>query len=371
VVGSPLIYHLFMSKASKQPITILYRNLLLLGSYFYSFIMQFRNFLYNHGIKKTHIFHQPIISIGNLSLGGTGKTPCIAYLVRLLQLQAPIIILSRGYKRKTSGFRVAQAQDTALTLGDEPYQVYRQLGHHPHIHVIVSEDRVQGITRALNLFPHTHVILLDDAFQQRKIQPTLHILLTTFQRPFFTDHVVPAGILREPRGSAKRADIVIVTKCPDQLSETTQSYYQQRIAAYCRNPQVPVFFTRINYHTPVPVWPEQNPPFSNNILLVTGIAHPAILVKYVSQQYNLVKHIAFRDHHYFTNPDIQAILTIFHQIPYTDKCLLTTEKDSVRLLQPSIKKLLKNIPVFYLPINMELLEAEKRLKQLIFEKISQ
>jgi tetraacyldisaccharide 4'-kinase len=350
--------------------TTIFQNLFLPVSWVYKIIMQVRNLLYNYGIKKVYVFPQPIISIGNLTLGGTGKTPCIVYLTRLLQAKSPLILLSRGYQRKTKGFKIAQPEDTALTIGDESYQLYRQFGSYPEIHIVVCEDRAQGIVQASKKLPPIQAILLDDAFQHRNVQPSLNILLTTFQRPFFIDAVIPAGRLRESRHAARRADIVIVTKCPAQVSKSTKALYQKRIIAYCKDEQVPVFFARIKYHKPTAIWPEKKPCFANNVLLITGIAQPETFVSHVSQQYNLAKHMAFKDHHYFMHQDITAILQTFYKLPYKKKCLLTTEKDSVRLMQPSIKVLLENIPIFYVPIDMELLEAKKRFKQLIFATLA-
>jgi tetraacyldisaccharide 4'-kinase len=331
--------------------------------------VQVRNLLYKLNIKKTHAFATPVISVGNLSLGGTGKTPCVAYLVHLLQRKAPIIVLSRGYKRKTRGFRIAQPHDTALTIGDEPFQLYRHFSSQKNVKIAVSEDRAQGITQLLAIFPNTQAILLDDGFQHRKVKPSLNILLTEFGNPFFTDYVVPAGRLREPRKAAQRADVIMVTKCPDVLPEATKHIFKQRIYPYCRDEKVPIFFTHISYHIPRPLWPTQQPVFSKNILLITGIANPQPLVHYVSQHYNLIQHTAFRDHHIFTNQDVKNILATFEAVPYQAKCILTTEKDSVRFRQPALQSWLQGVPIFYLPISMELLEDEKKFKHLIFEHI--
>jgi tetraacyldisaccharide 4'-kinase len=359
-----------MVKNTKSFVAKLSSVLLLPGSWLYSLIVQIRNLLYNLNIKKTHTFATPIISLGNLSLGGTGKTPCIAYLIPLLQRQEPIIVLSRGYKRTTRGFKIAQPPDTALTIGDEPFQIYRQFASQENVKVAVSEDRAQGITQLLNIFPHTQVILLDDGFQHRKVKPSLNILLTEFGNPFFTDYVVPAGRLREPRGAAQRADVILVTKCPELLSAATKHTFKQHIYSYCQDKKIPIFFTRIRYHTPTPIWPTQQPAFSKNILLITGIANPTPLVHYVSQHYNLIQHVAFRDHHIFTNQDIQDILVTFDALSYPEKCILTTEKDSVRFRQSTLEAWLPAIPIFYLPMSMEWLEDEKKFKRLIFESIA-
>lgn len=336
-------------------------------------IMQVRNFLYDRGIQKTYTFDIVVIGVGNLSVGGTGKTPCIEYLVRLLKDRLHIAVLSRGYKRTTQGFRVANMHDTALTIGDEPFQLYSKFAVSDRVEIIVAEDRVQGINKLLDIAPGTEVILLDDGFQHRSVKPTLNILLTDFHRPFFADYVLPTGRLREPRQAAHRADVVVVTKCLDPMPQAMRQYFQYRIRKYLRKQTPPpIFFTRIRYGSPTPVCKEQSKPFARHILLVTGIADPNPLVRYAAQRYQLIRHMAFKDHHTFTIRDIRKILLAFDRMEYEEKCLLTTEKDSARLLQAPWQAMLQYIPIFYLPIAMEFVEGEGVVfNQLILDTIQQ
>lgn len=351
----------------------LYSMLLSPWGWLYNMIMQVRNFLYDRGIQKIYAFDIVVINVGNLTIGGTGKTPCIEYLVRLLKDQLRIAVLSRGYKRTTQGFRVANMYDTALTIGDEPFQLYSKFAARGRVEVVVAEDRVQGINKLLDIAPDTQVILLDDGFQHRSVKPTLNILLTDFHRPFFADYVLPTGKLREPRQAAHRADVVVVTKCLDPMPQAVRQYFQYHIKKYLRKqPPPPIFFTRIRYGSPTPVWKEQSKPFARHILLVTGIADPTPLVRYVAQRYQLIRHMTFKDHHAFTIQDIRKILLAFDRMEYEEKCLLTTEKDSVRLLCTSLQAMLQHIPIFYLPIAMEFVVGEAvEFNQLILDTIQQ
>lgn len=361
-----------MLNSAIQHMRKVYSIFLLPWGWLYGVIMQVRNFLYDRGIQKTCAFDRAVISVGNLTVGGTGKTPCIEYLVRLLKEQLYIAVLSRGYKRTTQGFRVANAYDTVLTIGDEPFQLYSKFASSGRVRIAVAEDRVQGINKLLAIAPGTQAILLDDGFQHRSVKPHLNILLTDFHRPFFADYVLPTGRLREPRQSAHRADVVLVTKCPDPMPKAAQEYFQHHIRKYCRNqPPPPIFFTRIRYGSPIRVGKEQTKPFAEHILLVTGIADPTPLVRYVAQHYQLIQHMAFKDHHAFTAQDIQKILSVFDHIGCKEQCLLTTEKDSVRLLHTSLQSMLQHIPVFYLSIAMEFVEGEEVFNQLIFDTIQQ
>ena len=361
-----------MLNSAIQHMRKIYSIFLLPWGWLYGVIMQVRNSLYDRGIQKTYAFDTAVISVGNLTVGGTGKTPCIEYLVRLLKEQLSIAVLSRGYKRTTQGFRVGNSYDTVLTIGDEPFQLYSKFASSGRVRIAVAEDRVQGISKLLDIAPGTQAILLDDGFQHRSVKPRLNILLTDFHWPFFADYILPTGRLREPRQSAHRADVVVVTKCPDSIPKATQQYFQHHIRKYCRNqPPLPIFFTRICYGSPIRVGGKRTNFFAEYVLLVTGIADPAPLVRYVAQHYRLIQHMAFKDHHAFTPQDIQKILSVFDCMEYKKKCLLTTEKDSVRLLHTSLQSMLQHIPVFYLPIAMKFVEGEEVFNQLIFDIIQQ
>lgn len=342
-------------------------------AWMYGVIIWFRNSLYTYEMQKVHGYNEaiPIISVGNLTVGGTGKTPCIEYLIRLLQEKLYIVVLSRGYKRRTHGYRIASIVDNAQTIGDESYQLYKKFViKDSKVQVAVSEDRAKAVQKLLFDYSHTNAILLDDGFQHRRVDRKLNILLTSFNKPFFRDHLLPAGRLREHRQAASRADIILVTKCPTLLTHDIQEYFRKHITKYCKNhKEPPIFFTRIRYGTPKSLHASHIGSFSEHIVLVTGIADPDPLVQHVSETYQLVHHIAFKDHHQFTQTDIRKIVSIFHQVTYKKKCILTTEKDSMRLMDSNLSPILRQIPVFLLPMSMEFIEEEKAFIQLIWDSI--
>lgn len=345
--------------------------ILLPFGWFYGIIIWIRNLLYDYGIKTRYIYNTKVISVGNIRVGGTGKTPCIEYLVGLLQHQFYIMLVSRGYKRATRGFRIADKLDTARTIGDEPYQLYKKFAiQEPKIQVIVGENRAKAIKTALEKNSLTEVILLDDGFQHRQVDRQLNILLTSFHQPFFKDYLLPIGRLREPRRAATRADIIIVTKCPANLSNQSRKYFVEQIKKYINCKDIPILFTYIDYGNPINLWTlEPTSICQEHIMLLTGIADPVPMVEYVHNHYQLVKHIRFGDHHRFNFNDIEKIVSAFHQITYEKKCILTTEKDSMRLMEPDIAPLLKQLPIFWLPISMCFMEGEDNFKQLIFDCI--
>ncbi|MHB9148074.1 MAG: tetraacyldisaccharide 4'-kinase [Candidatus Amoebophilus sp.] len=359
-------------KKLKRRLLIIGLNLITPLGWLYGLIMRLRNFLYNSGVKKVYEYTHPItiISIGNLTVGGTGKTPCIEYLLRLLQENFYTVVVSRGYKRKTHGYRIASILDNARTIGDEPYQLYKKfVTKDANTQVVVSEDRAKAIQRLITNYPYTEVILLDDGFQHRRVKRKLNLLLTSFHKPFFRDYILPVGRLREPRQAASRANIILVTKCPEVLTYGMQEDFKQHINLYCKTPTPPIFFTRIQYGTPKSLHPSHADNFSKYIVLVTGIADPSPLVEYVCKTYQLVYHIAFKDHHQFTQTDVRKIVSIFNQVTYKKKCILTTEKDSMRLIDPNVSSILRQIPVFSLPMSMEFIEGEQAFTKLIWDSI--
>jgi tetraacyldisaccharide 4'-kinase len=341
-------------------------------SWLYGLIIYIRNLLYDYGYKKSYTFHTTtIISIGNLAMGGTGKTPCIEYLLQLLQAHFDTAVVSRGYQRTTTTPRIATPVDNAWTLGDEPYQIYQKFAvQGQHIHIAVGANRVNAIHQLLATYPKTEVILLDDGFQHRRVHRDLNILLTTFQQPFFADHLLPMGRLREYRQAAQRANVILVTKCPDEPTMDTRSYFQEHMMRYTGR-KVPIFFTSITYGSPVSLGTTQPFTGDESLILLTGIADTAPLVQYVSKHYAIIQHLSFPDHHWFTKHDMQRIRATFHQAPYKKRCILTTEKDSVRLMHPALAPIMKDVPIFVLPMWMSFAgkQEEKEFSQLIFEYI--
>ncbi len=289
----------------------------------YGIITGFRNVLFNkQRFLKSTSFDLPIIAVGNLSVGGTGKTPQIEYLIRLLQESYTIATLSRGYKRKSKGFILASSDATADQIGDEPYQFHHKF---PKVQVAVDADRVSGVLHLQSELPSLDLVLLDDAYQHRRIQAGFYILLSTYQQEYYKDYMLPTGNLREPRKGAKRAQIIIITKCPPNLSEAAQL---ERIKAINPSPTQQVFFSTIDY------MPELKGKESlslealqgKEIVLVTGIANPRPLLDYLKAKNIMVDHLDFPDHHSFSGKDIANITA-----KGKEKYIITTEKDYVRL----------------------------------------
>jgi tetraacyldisaccharide 4'-kinase len=311
-------------------------------SWLYGLITLFRNFLYDSGILKSYSFTPAVICVGNLNVGGTGKTPMIEYLARLLSAKWEVAILSRGYKRKSIGFRLAQAADNASTLGDEPFQFYKKMNGRAI--VAVCSDRVLGIQEILKIKPSVQVILLDDAFQHRRVNPTFSILLTELANPFYNDFILPAGRLREERKSARRANLLVVTKC-HSLSEEIQKEVSTRLSIYKK----PVYFSKISYQEPVSFTGSAK--IGNEITLVTGIANPKPLLQQLSAKYTIQKHFSFTDHYAFKVNDIKMIQK------ESTTSILTTEKDFVRLISHENKNLLDQPRWFYLPIETDFINT--------------
>jgi tetraacyldisaccharide 4'-kinase len=338
--------------------------LLLPFAWLYAGVMAVRNWLYDRGWKSSSRFDVvPVISVGNLRVGGTGKTPHVAWLVQQLRQkgQQPAM-LSRGYGRRTRGFRLSSATETAATLGDEPWQQFTHFGG--QVPVAVCEDRLAGLHELLQQQPNVTTVVLDDAYQHRRVRPTISVLLTEQQRPFYHDHVLPAGRLRESRAGAARADVVVVTKCNPVLTVAEQRQIEEQIQRYSR-PGVPVLFSAYIYGAPVPVVGGELPTegFSTEIVLLTGIAQPGPLREYLlGAGYQIVHHASFADHHAFTAQEIAALKTHYG----SGRRIFTTQKDAARLLDPSLHTEMAGLAVFYIPIAVEFLaDGADRLRQLL------
>ncbi len=329
----------------------------------YGLIMRFRNHLYDIGYKKSFQFQTGVISVGNLSLGGNGKTPMVEYLIRLLLSQYRIAVLSRGYGRSTRGFILATTDHTASDLGDEPMQLFMKFK--PSVAVAVGESRALAIPKILFERPEVDLIILDDAFQHRSVIPDLSILVTDYQRPFFKDFVVPAGRLREPRSGVSRSDVVVVTKCPNDISDDQRRAYIREVRKYH---QAPVFFSTIAYGLPQHFITGNHPEDEVTVLLVTGIANPGSMVDYVSGKFRLAAHLQYRDHFNFSNKQILEIMQRFSQISGDNKIVLTTEKDTMRLM--NFKDQLNSIPLYYLPIESKLVSDHQQFNDLILNRMS-
>jgi tetraacyldisaccharide 4'-kinase len=335
----------------------LLRYLLFPFALLYGGIVAFRNYLFDKKILKSSQFDVKIIQVGNLSAGGTGKTPHIEYLIRLLKPEYKITTLSRGYGRKTTGFVFADDSSTAKEIGDEPLQFYKKF---KEIEVAVDAKRVSGVFEIMSKENTPDLILLDDAFQHRQIKTGFSILLTDYNSPFYRDFMLPTGNLREFSYGKKRADAIVVTKCPELLSEEIKKQTVKRIGAG----NIPVFFSKIQYGQPVGMFNKEEISLSNyeEILLVTGIANPKPLQNQLDGYSLKVTHLKFLDHHPFTAKNIQLILSTFKAISSEKKALLTTEKDAMRLKE---FQNLRDIEIVQIPIEIQLIGEEKKFNTLI------
>jgi tetraacyldisaccharide 4'-kinase len=333
-------------------------------SVLYDGATRLRNHLYELDIKKSCRFEPVVLNIGNLAVGGTGKTPMIEYLLRLLHKDYRLATLSRGYGRRTYGFRLANEQDTAASLGDEPFQLYRSWKEKALI--AVGEERALAIPQILYEHPEVEVILLDDAYQHRSVQADLNILLSTWQRPFFKDRVLPAGRLRESRKGAARAGAVVVTKCPATPSAEEILYYKEQISTYTAG-NTPVFFSILVYDTPYPLF-GNTAELPEKVVLVSGLANPALLEQEARSRYQLIRHFRFPDHHRYTVKEIEQFVASVGQHP--DAALLTSEKDAVKWLDPAIAEVLQELPVYVLPVRHRFLEGAEAFEALITKTIA-
>jgi tetraacyldisaccharide 4'-kinase len=336
------------------------RMLLLPFSLVYGLIIYIRKWLFDSNILRSATFNLPLICVGNLAVGGTGKSPMVEFLIGKLKDDFRLAILSRGYKRKTIGYTLASEKSTALEIGDEPMQFYNKF---PDVTVAVGEERVVAIPQLLHDKPDTRVIILDDAFQHRSVRAGFNILLTDYNNLFTRDWFLPTGDLRDQKKSARRANIILVTKCPQDLSlaEKNQLIREIRPAASQH-----IFFTAISYGKPYQVITRELwiPNKTTEVLLVTGIANPGQLKKHLEEKFNGYDELAFSDHHIFTIDDLKHILKRFDQIESPEKILLTTEKDAVRLQKFSQQ--LRELPVFVMPIQpVFLFNEENQFTRLI------
>jgi tetraacyldisaccharide 4'-kinase len=319
----------------------------------YGLIVSIRNLCYDNGWFKSNKFSIPVIAVGNLSVGGTGKTPQIEYLIRLLSHQYAVATLSRGYKRKTKGFVLANQTSDVASLGDEPLQYFKKFDN---IQVAVDEKRSHGIKQLLEINPKIEVVLLDDAFQHRAVQAGFYILLTSYTDLYTNDFIIPMGNLRESRAGAKRANCIVVTKCPADLSTDEKVTIISKLKV--SNNQK-VFFTTIQYDDSI--FSETNSLEVATLIeptfLVAGIANPKPFYQFLNAQPHDC--LTFSDHHLFSEKDIQEINT-----KAKDRIIITTEKDYVRL-----KPLLKTDKLYYLPIKTYFLDNEIKFKQAILDYI--
>jgi len=334
----------------------LIRKILFPFAILYGFITSIRNFLFDKGILKSTSFDVPVIAVGNLSVGGTGKTPQIEYLIRLLSDKYRIATLSRGYKRKSEGFVLADASSNAEILGDEPFQFYQKF---PNIQVAVEANRTNGITQLLSQKIKPEIILLDDAYQHRKVKAGFYILLTAFGDLYADDFMLPTGNLRESRSGADRANIVVVTKCPKNLSNEKQEEIRLKLKL---NRSQQIYFSFIDYDEEVYNEEEKiavSEIKSETKVLLAGIAKPKPFFDYLKNEND--ECLTFPDHHHFSETDLSEI-----QNKAQNKKIITTEKDFVRLKDAKMASIL-----YYLPIKSTFINHKQNFDTSILEYINQ
>lgn len=333
----------------------------------YGLIVLLRNLLYDIGVFKSIACHLPVISIGNITVGGTGKTPHVEFLIRRLSQKYRLAVLSRGYKRKNKGFVLASSTSGVNAIGDEPLQIKSKFTEVP---VAVDTQRVRGIQKLEALIPELRLVIMDDGYQHRKVKAGLSVLLISYVQPIFSDILLPAGNLREPRRNIKRADVLIVSKCPLDLTPSMADDFAGQLHLH---PHQKIFFTGLSYGEPLTLLPD---PINLTLslytaaLIVTGIANPNPLIKFLSEKISVENQIIYPDHHSFTKKDLEYMIQLFEEIKALKKIIITTEKDAIRL-----REVIGNNPrilhqFVYIPVEVTfLLNGEQRFLELVIHHI--
>ncbi len=335
----------------------------------YGIITSFRNLLYDWNILKSKSFDVHTICVGNLAVGGTGKTPHVEYLIKLLQNEFKIATLSRGYKRKTTGFIHADENSTALDIGDEPLQYKTK---HPTLDVCVDANRVNGVKKILSFHEPPKVIILDDAFQHRALNSELKIVVSEYSNLFLNDCMLPAGTLRESKNGIKRADIIIISKTPDK---TTAIEIRNVIKDLKPLAHQQLFFTWLKYgelagfQNPSETIDTLNDLFRYRVILFTGIGNPTPMVTYVKEYASEVKHISFPDHHQFTIQDIADIRAELDAFEGGNKIVVTTEKDAMRLKGSDLQDIANTLPLYVLPIEVDFKDKTQEFNETIINYV--
>jgi len=331
----------------------------------YDLVTRLRNLLFDLGWKKSELSKIPSIVVGNLSVGGTGKTPMVEFLIRMFKDDADLGVLSRGYGRKSKGFLAAHHDSTPTLIGDEPFQIFQKFKE--EIPVFVGEDRLAAIDKIYSRSNKPNLLILDDAFQHRHVVGNVSVLLTTYQKPFFIDYMLPMGRLRESRTGANRADVVVVTKCPKELSETKKYELINGIERYVVR-GTPIVFSYISYGAPICL--EGKFPFFPQIILLTGLADDRPLVEYVSENFILLETMSYPDHHDYGPDDFKKIRSSYQRHIHSNPVILTTEKDAVKVKSNAPKGFLKEFPIFVLPIAFAMSSSDQiLLEELIQQKV--
>lgn len=326
-------------------------------SWIYGAVTEVRNWMFDHNVLPRVEFDVPVVSVGNITVGGTGKTPHVEYIVGMLAHTYNIAVLSRGYKRKTKGFLIANSNSTPDSIGDEPLQIYQK--HGAHVRVAVCESRREGIRRLMNEYPDIQLIVLDDAFQHRYVSPKVNVLLIDYNRPVYDDKLLPLGRLRESVHQMQRADMVIVTKCPEGLPPLSYRLVSNKLGLM---PYQNLYFSTFVYGGLLPVFPDDKPyraslsslTEKDTVLLVTGVANPRGFVRHFKHYPFKITVSHYPDHHDFSREDLNNLLKKFETVKGERKVIVTTEKDAMRLAyNPYFPDKLKPF-TFYLPIAVKM-----------------
>lgn len=345
-----------MKRSQNQIVTAL----LMPFSLLYGIGVFLRNLFFDTGIFSSHEFSFPVISVGNITVGGTGKTPHVEHIVSILKGSFSIAVLSRGYKRRSSGFVIASTASRVKDVGDEPLQIKRKF---PEVEVAVDGDRVNGIRKLFNYNSRLNAVILDDAFQHRWVKPGISILLVDYNQPFTEDSLLPAGRLREPVSSIKRAAIVICSKCPPDMQPIERRIIRKELNLF---PWQSLYFTTYAYGNPCPVFRETEPfpereKFRNMkspVLMITGIAYPVLFEEYLREFSPRIKKIVFPDHHNYRTGDIRHISKEWQSIENNQKIIITTEKDAIRFRNLNNIDFEIRRKMYYIPVSIRFIEKD-------------
>ncbi|MDX5338123.1 MAG: tetraacyldisaccharide 4'-kinase [Cyclobacteriaceae bacterium] len=322
----------------------------------FQMITGIRNFLYDQNILKSQKGKISSVVVGNLAVGGTGKTPMVEFLIQNLSSEAKLGVLSRGYGRKTRGFLQASENSNPSEIGDEPFQIFQKFGG--KIPVFVCENRVEGIEKISGKNPDLDMLILDDAFQHRKLKADLYLVLTTYQNPFSRDFILPVGRLREARSGGKRADLLVVTKCPETLAPSEKNALQNEMSKYLK-PETPVLFSAVSYGEPKALGHGQ--PFTRNVILISGLADDRLFVDYGRRKFKVLEVFSFPDHHAYSRENLHTFLTEARNQKSASPVFLVTEKDGEKLKSLGKGGFLGEFPIFVLPIAVKFEPEDKEI----------
>lgn len=314
----------------------------------YGLAIGLRNKLYDWGILRSEEFDVPVVCVGNITVGGTGKTPVTEYLIEVLSRNRNVAVLSRGYKRKTRGFLLATVKSSYRDIGDEPKQIKLK---YPEVPVAVCEDRSEGIHRLMDIHPETQVVILDDAFQHRRVEPWVNIVLMDYNNPIHKDHLLPWGRLRDSRSQMRRANIVMATKCPVEMTPLDTRIVKNTLGLY---PYQSLYFTRMKQSPPTPLFPDaatEEVKLGRNIIVMSGIANPDGFAASLRKRYHIAGELHFPDHYAYKVRDLTQLSKMLSEAP-EDTVIVTTEKDAVKLTNR--KKVPRAIQerLYYIPIHL-------------------